>query len=127
MSCHRLPLSESTSDDDCRHCENSHRIIINIGKFNPKESLSSITKPVSKPNPAHRNVELAEILANEATEEKEFTDHTHLELSERDEVHSSTPVGHQTCSYNINLPGEGFYNDDRGEYCEDQLRVTSAG
>ena len=125
MSCRRLPLSESTSDEDCKRCGNCHRTIINIGKFNPKESLSSITKPVSKPKPAHRNVELAEILANEAIEEKEPTDYTHLELSERDEVHSSTPAGHQTCSYNINLPGEGFY-DDGGEYCEDQLRVTSA-
>ena len=125
MSCHQPPSSEPTSDEDCKRCENCYGII-NIGKFNPKESLSSITKPVSKPKPAHRNVELADILANEATEEKESTDYTHLESSERREVHSSTPTRHQTYSYNINLPGEGFYNDNRGEYYEDQLRVTSA-
>ena len=125
MSCHQSPSSEPTSDEDYKRCENCHRII-NIGKFNPKESLSSITKPVSKPKPAHKIVELADILANEATEEKESTDYAHLESSEGREVHSSTPTRHQTYSYNINLPGEGFYNDNRGEYYEDQLRVTSA-
>jgi len=124
MSCHQSPSSESISDEYCKRCENCHGIIFNIGKFNPKESLSSITKPVSKPKPAHRNVELAEILANESTKGKESTDHAHIESPERHEVHSSTPARHQT--FNINLPGEGFYDDNGGEYCEDQLRVTSA-
>ncbi|XTI91020.1 hypothetical protein V2W45_1242416 [Cenococcum geophilum] len=64
---------------------------------------------------SHRNVELAEILANEATKEKNATDRTHLESLERHEVHSSTPARYQTYSYNINLPGEGFY-DDNGEF-----------
>lgn len=125
MSCHQSPSSESTSDENCKRCENCHGIV-NIGKFNPKKSLSSFTKPISKPKPAHRNVELAEILANEATKEKNATDRTHLESLERHEVHSSTPARYQTYSYNINLPGEGFYDDNGGEYCEDQLRVASA-
>ena len=124
MSCHQPPSSEPTSDEDCKRCENCYGII-NIGKFNPKESLSSITKPILKPKPAHRNVELAEILANEATKEKNPTDHTHLESPERHEVHSSTPGRHQSYSYDINLPGEGF-DENGGEYCEDQFRITSA-
>lgn len=125
MSCHESPSSEPTFDEDCKRCENCYGII-NIGNFNPKESLSSITKPVSKPKSAHRNIELADILANEVTEEKESTDHIHLESSERREVHSSTPTRYQTYSYNINLLGEGFYSDNGGEYYEDQLCVTSA-
>ena len=85
----------------------------------PKKVCQALPSPDSKPKPAHRNVELAEILANEATKEKESTDHTHPESPERREVHSSTLARHQTYSYNINLPGESFYDDNGGEYCED--------